>query len=136
MLRHLPAPLGLVLVFAGLSVITSSRTAVLLFAAVGVVLGLLVLVAAAHMRRSGRAADRTGAEERSDLRRFAARRRSSAPWESATYVLVAGGLIWLDGLTLGTILIAAGFGLLLIARLLVEPRTWAEVTRRLGDPQP
>src|SRR5512132_1163557 len=35
----------------------------------------------------------------------------------------------------GNDLIAAGFGCLLISRWLVEPRTWAEITRRLAAPR-
>jgi predicted histidine transporter YuiF (NhaC family) len=135
MLRHLPTPLGIGFIFAGLSVLTSARTAVLAFAGLGVVLGLLVAVAAARWKRSTHARSRRESEELSDWRRFAAGRRRSAPWESALYVLIAGALIWLDGLRLGTILIATGFGLLLAARWFVEPRIWAEVTRRLAAPR-
>lgn len=134
MLRHLQTPLGIGLIFAGLSVLASARTAVVVFAGIGVVLALLVAVAAARRRRSVHARSRGESEELSDWRRFAARRRRSAPRDSALYVLIAGAFIWLDGISLGTILIATGFGLLLAARWFVEPRIWAEVTRRLAGP--
>jgi membrane protein implicated in regulation of membrane protease activity len=135
MFRHLPTPLGIGLIAAGLSLIISPRVAVLLFAGSGVALALVIAVAVARGKRSGRATGKTASEELSDWREFAARRRRSAPLESAVYVLIALALILLEGLTLGTILIAAGFGCLLIARWLVEPRTWAEITRRLAAPR-
>jgi hypothetical protein len=135
MLRHLPTPLGIGLLVAGLSLLTSPRVAVLLFAGMGVALALVIAVAAARRKRSGGATGRTASEELSDWQEFAARRRRSAPLESSVYVLIAVGLIWLEGLTLGTILIAAGFGCLLLARWLLEPRTWAEITRRLAAPK-
>jgi hypothetical protein len=135
MLRHLPTPLGIGLIVAGLSLVASPRVAVLLFAGMGVALALVSAVAAARRKRSGRGTGRTASEELSDWQEFAARRRRSAPLESAVYVLSAVGLIWLEGLTLGTILIAAGFGCLLISRWFVEPRTWAEITRRLAAPR-
>jgi hypothetical protein len=135
MFRQLPTPLGIGLIAAGLSLITSPRVAVLLFAGMGVALALVIAVALARGKRAGRATGRTASEELSDWREFAARRRRTAPLESAVYVLSAVGLIWLEGLTLGTILIAAGFGCLLISRWLVEPRTWAEITRRLAAPR-
>jgi hypothetical protein len=135
MLRHLPTPLGIGLLVAGLSLITSPRVAVLLFAGMGVALALIIAAAAVRRKRSGGATDRTASEELSDWQEFAARRRRSAPLESSVYVLIAVGSIWLDGLTLGTILIAGGFACLLLARWLVEPRTWAEITRRLAAPR-
>ena len=63
-----------------------------------------------------------------------ATRRRWALRESAIYVVIAAALIWIDGLTLGTILVAGGFGLLLIARWFIEPRTWDEVSRKLAAP--
>jgi hypothetical protein len=138
MLRHLPTPLGLGLIIAGLSLITSPRIVILVVAGVGALFALIVAVAFVRSRRSGNAptgAGRTASEEASAWQQFTARRRRAAPWESAFYLLIAGGLIWLEGLTLGTILIAAGIGSLLIARWFVEPRTWAEVTRRLATPR-
>jgi hypothetical protein len=134
MLRLLPTPLGIGFIFAGLCVLTSARTAVLVFGGLGVVLALLIAVAAWRWKRSPQARSRRESEELSDWRRFAAGRRSSAPRESVLYVLVAGAFIWFDGFRLGTILIAIGFGLLLAARWFVEPRIWAEVTRRLSPP--
>jgi hypothetical protein len=135
MLRHLPTPLGFGFLVTGLSLITSPRVAVLLFAGMGVALALVIAAGAAQRKRSGAATGRTESEELSDWQEFAARRRRSAPLESSVYVLIAVGLIWLEGLNLGTILIAAGFGCLLLARWLVEPRTWAEITRRLAAPR-
>jgi hypothetical protein len=135
MLRHLPTPLGIGLLVAGLSLITSPRVAVLLFAGMGVALALVIAAGAARRKRSGAATGRTASEELSDWQGFAARRRRSAPLESSVYVLIAVGLIWLEGLNLGTILIAAGFACLLLSRWLVEPRTWAEITRRLAAPR-
>ncbi len=135
MLSHLPTPLGIGLLFAGFSVISSPRLVILLFIGVGVVLALVLAAALAARRRSRQVAERTPLEELSDWQGFAARRRRSAPWESAAYVIIVGVVIWLEGLTLGTILIAAGFGFLLISRWLVEPRTWAEITQRLAAPR-
>ena len=134
MLRLLPTPLGIGFIFAGLCVLTSARTAVLVFGGLGLVLALLIAAAAWRWKRSTHARSRRESEELSDWRRFAAGRRRSAPRESVLYVLVAGAFIWLDGFRLGTILIAIGFGLLLAARWFVEPRIWAEVTRRLSAP--
>ena len=133
MLRLLPTPLGIGFIFAGLCVLSSARIAILVFGGLGVVLALLIAVAAWRWKRS-HAGSRRESKELSDWRRFAAGRRRSAPWESVLYVLVAGAFIWLDGFRLGTILIAIGFGLLLAARWFVEPRIWAEVTRRLSAP--
>ena len=135
MLRHLPTPLGIGLLVAGLSLITSPRVAVLLFAGMGVALALVIAAGAARRKRFGAATGRTASEELTDWQEFAARRRRSAPLESSVYVLIAVGLIWLEGLNLGTILIAAGLACLLLARWLVEPRTWAEITRRLAAPR-
>jgi hypothetical protein len=135
MLRHLTTPLGIGLLVAGLSLITSPRVAVLLFAGMGVALALVIAAGAARRKRSGAATGRTASEELSDWQDFAARRRRSAPLESSVYILIAVGLIWLEGLSLGTILIAAGLACLLLARWLVEPRTWAEITRRLAAPR-
>jgi hypothetical protein len=135
MLRHLPTPLGVGLVVAGLSVISSPRLVVLLFVGMGVVLVVVIAAAVAARERSRQPVARTPSEELSNWQGFVARRRRSAPWESAVYVFIAGVFIWLDGLTLGTILIAAGLGFLLISRWLVEPRTWAEITQRLAAPR-
>jgi hypothetical protein len=134
MLRYLPTPLGIGLVVAGLSVITSPRAVILLFAGTGAVLALLIALAVARRKRSGDAREQTASEEMSRWREFEARRRNSAPWESALYLLIAVMPVWLEGLTLGTILIVAGVGFLLISRWLVEPHIWAEITRRLTAP--
>jgi hypothetical protein len=136
MIRYLPVPLGLGLIFAGFSVLTSTRAAVLILVGLGVLLAVVVSVAARRRRRTRQMTARTPTEELNEWRRFVARRRRSAPWESAIYALIVGAFIWLEGVDLGTILIAAGFGLLLVARWVVEPRTWSEVTRRLADPGP
>jgi hypothetical protein len=135
MLRLLPTPLGIALVFAGLSLITSVREAGLIFLAIGVVLGAIIAAAAVRRRRSGQSPLRTEAEELGYWRGFAARRRRSAPLESAFYLLILAGVFWLDGITVGALLIAAGFVLLLTSRWLIEPRTWAELTRRLTEPE-
>jgi hypothetical protein len=137
MLRHLPTPFGIGLIFAGLSLITSPRVALLLFAGVGLLSVLVVATARARRRRSDTpaGAGRTVGDEAAAWRAFTARRRRAAPWESASYVLLAGALIWLEGLTLGTILVAAGIGCLLFARWFIEPRTWADVARRLAAPR-
>jgi hypothetical protein len=134
MLRYLPTPLGVGLILAGLSVITSPRTVILLLAGTGAVLALLIALAVARRKRSGEPRKQTASEEISRWREFEARRRRSAPWESAFYLLIAVMSVWLEGLTLGTILIVAGVGLLLISRWLVEPHIWAEITRRLTAP--
>ena len=135
MLRHLPTPLGIGLLVAGLSLITSPRVAVLLFAGMGVALAFVIAAGAARRKRSG-ASPRTSASRIAPPTLFwRLRRRRSAPLESSVYVLIAVGLIWLEGLNLGTILIAAGLACLLLARWLVEPRTWAEITRRLAAPR-
>jgi hypothetical protein len=134
-LRHLPTPLGIALLIAGLSLIASPRVAVLLFLGVGVGLPLVIALAAARRKGSGSPRDSAASEELSHWQEFAARRRRSAPWESAFYAVICAALIWLDGLTLGTILIVAGFGFLLLARWFVEPRTWGEITRRLTAPR-
>ena len=126
MLRYLPTPLGVGLIVAGLSVITSPRTVLLLLAGTGAVLALLIALAVARRKRSGEPREQTASEEISRLREFEARRRRSAPWESAFYLLIAVMSVWLEGLTLGTILIVAGVGFLLISRWLVEPHIWAE----------
>jgi hypothetical protein len=137
MLRHLPTPLGIGLIIAGLSLIASPRIAILLFAGVGLLTAVVVGVAVVRRRRFARppGAGRTAPEEAAAWEQFTARRRRTAPWESASYVLVAGALIWLEGLTLGTILVAAGIACLLIARWFVEPRTWADVAKRLAAPR-
>jgi hypothetical protein len=132
MLRYLPTPLGIGLIVAGLSVITSPRAVILLFAGTGAVLALLIALAVARRKRSGDPREHIASEEMSRWREFEARRRKSAPWESAFYLLIAVMSVWLEGLTLGTILIVAGVGFLLISRWLVEPHIWAEITRRLA----
>ena len=132
MLRYLPTPLGIGLIVAGLSVITSPRAVILLFAGTGAVLALLIALAVARRKRSGDPREHTASEEMSRWREFEARRRRSAPWESAFYLLIAVMSVWLEGHTLGTILIVAGVGFLLISRWLVEPHIWAEITRRLA----
>lgn len=134
MLRLLPTPLGIALVFVGLSLITSGREAGRIFLGIGAVLALIVAMAAVRRRRSGQVAARARAEESSYWLKLAARRRRSAPWESACYALIVAGLIWLGGITAGTILITAGIALLLVSRWLIEPRTWAEIARRSADP--
>jgi purine-cytosine permease-like protein len=133
-LWHLPAPLGFVLLIAGFSIVSSPRTVLLVLAAAVLIAGLVIVAAWLLRRRSGRPVQLTPAEESSDWQRFTASRRRWAGLESGCYVLIAAAVIWLDGLDLGTVLIAAGFGFLLVSRWLVEPRTWAEVTRRLSEP--
>lgn len=133
MIRYLPTLLGLGLIVAGISEVTSPRLAGLSILGLGVLVALVVSAAARRRRRTGQTTAGSATQELNEWRSFAARRRRSAPWESAGYVLIAAAFIWLEGLDLGTILIAAGFGLLLIARWFVEPRTWAEVSRRLAD---
>jgi hypothetical protein len=134
MLWYLPTPLGIGLIFGGVSVLTSTRVAVLVFAGAAAALAALLAIEAMRRRRSAHPTARSESEELSDWRRFVARRRRSAPRESVLYVLIAGAIVWFDGFRLGTILIATGFGLLLVARWLAEPRIWAEVTRRLAGP--
>jgi hypothetical protein len=133
-LRYLPTPLGVGLILAGLSVITSPRTVILLLAGTGAVLALLIALAVARRKRSGEPREQAASGEISRWREFEARRRRSAPWESAFYLLIAVMSVLLEGLTLGTILIVAGVGFLLISRWLVEPHIWAEITRRLTAP--
>jgi uncharacterized membrane protein HdeD (DUF308 family) len=132
--RYLPTPLGIGLLVAGLCVIASPLVTFLIFAGTFLVLALVIAVAVRRRKRSGRPTARTPEEELSDWQRFVANRRRWAPWESACYVAIAAAFILIDGLTLGTILIAAGFGFLLVARWLIEPRTWDEIARRLAGP--
>jgi hypothetical protein len=132
-LAFLPTPLGIGLIFAGLSVLTSTREAFLIFCGIALVLAAAIAIAAARRSRAGPAGDRTASDDLSHWRQFAAGRRRSAPLESVIYLLIAGGSIWVEGLSLGTILIVAGTLLLLTSRWLVEPRIWAEVTRRLAE---
>jgi hypothetical protein len=134
MLRYLPTPVGIGLIVAGLSVITNPHAVILLFAGTAAVLALLIALAVARRKRSGDPREHTASEEMSRWREFEARRRKSAPWESVFYLLIAVMSVWLEGLTLGTILIVAGVGFLLISRWLVEPHIWAEITRRLTVP--
>jgi hypothetical protein len=133
-MRHLPTPLGIGLVVVGFTMVTSPLVALLFYGGVALVITLVITRAVIRRKRSGGGREWTPARELSEWERFVATRRRWALRESAIYVLIAAALIWVDGLTLGTILIAAGFGLLLIARWFVEPRTWAEVTRRLAAP--
>jgi hypothetical protein len=133
MLRHLVTPLGIALVVAGFSVLTSPHLVALLLLGFGAVLAAALVIAAIWRRGSSPPVGLTHPEEVSHWQRFAARRRRSAPWESAFYVAIAGAIIWLDGLNLGTILVAAGFGILVLSRWFVEPGIWAELTRRLAD---
>jgi hypothetical protein len=127
----LPTPLGIALLIAGLSVVGSPQLVFGVLAGGALFCALLVFVAWLLRRRSGRPVQLTPAEESSNWQRFMASRRRWAPLESALFLVVEGVFIWVDGLTLGTILMAAGFACLLVSRWLVEPRTWAEVTRRL-----
>jgi hypothetical protein len=127
----LPTPLGIALLIAGLSVVSSPHLVFLILAGAALIFALVIFVAWLLRRRSGRPVQLTPAEESSDWQHFMANRRRWAPWESAIFVVIEGVFIWVDGLTLGTILMAAGFACLLVSRWLIEPRTWAEVTRRL-----
>lgn len=133
-LWHLPTPLGFLLLIAGFSLVSSPRTVLLVLVAAVLVACLVIVAAWLLRRRSGKPVQLSAAEETSDWERFIANRRRWASLESGCYVLIAGALIWLHGIDLGTALIAAGFGFLLVSRWLVEPRTWAEVTRRLSEP--
>lgn len=126
--------MGIGLVVVGFTMVTSPLVALLFYGGVALVITLVITRAVIRRKRSGGGREWTPARELSEWERFVATRRRWALRESAIYVLIAAALIWVDGLTLGTILIAAGFGLLLIARWFVEPRTWAEVTRRLAAP--
>jgi Mg2+/citrate symporter len=132
--RYLPTPLGIALLVAGLCVIASPLVTFLIIGGTFVVLGLGIAVAVQRRKRSGGATRKTPEEELSAWQRFVANRRRWAPWESACYVAIAAAFILIDGLTLGTILIAAGFGLLLVARWVIEPRTWDDIARRLAGP--
>ena|SRR5436305_10162231 len=133
-MRHLATPLGICLIVLGFILLSSPLVALLFFAGVALVLTLVITAAVIRRKRSGKAREWTPAKELSEWERFVATRRRWALRESAIYVLIVVAVIWLDGLTLGSILIAAGFGLLLVARWFVEPGTWAEVTRWLAAP--
>jgi hypothetical protein len=133
-MRHIPTPLGIGLVVIGFTLLTSPLAALLFYGGVALVLTLVITAAVIRRKRSGKRREWTPAKELSEWERFVTTRRRWALRESAIYVFIAAALIWLDGLTLGTVLVAAGFGLLLIARWFIEPRTWEEVTRRLAAP--
>ena len=133
-MRYLPTPLGIALLVAGLCVIASPLVTFLILGGTFLVLGLGIAAAVRRRKRSGGAIRKTPEEELSAWQGFVANRRRWAPWESACYVAIAGAFILIDGLTLGTILIAAGFGLLLVARWVIEPRTWDDIARRLAGP--
>lgn len=129
----IPTALGIGLFVAGFALILSPIVSVLIFG--GTALGLgSVIAALVRRKRPDIGTDRTQAQEVSDWQDFVKSRRRWAPWESLFCVYIVGVLIYIEGLTLGTILIIAGFGVLLAKTWFIEPRTLAEITHRKAAP--
>src|SRR5947208_904114 len=103
-MRHIPTPLGIGLIVVGFTMLTSPLVALLFYGGVALVIALVITTAVIRRKRSGGARQWTPAKELSEWERFVATRRRWALRESAIYVVIAAALIWIDGLTLGTIL--------------------------------
>jgi hypothetical protein len=125
-LRYLPAALGVVLCATALALVMGPLAVGVIYVAI-IVMMVLVFVSGRARRRQRR---ESPAEDLERWQKLVHRRQRWTLLESLAYVYIAAIFVLASENTLASVLFAAGMGLFLLHRWLVEPRFWAEQTER------
>jgi cytochrome b subunit of formate dehydrogenase len=128
LIRRIVTPIGCILMLLGIALL-DPVLALSFYAMIALLFGFVFLRA---RRRDRSLPPKTKAEEIEGVKQFIHKAHRMDIFGALLFVYMVGVLLWIVGLTVPILLFVVGGVALWAERLLVEPRIWADLSRKHG----